>query len=92
MKGRMKWKNRQRELARLRRKHPVLNCGALPDLSRPAISSKYPSLTSTGVSPIYSNRKPPCSPPSHLIVDTLHKQGPMVLSRDELPWAGGKKP
>ena len=27
-----------------------------------------------------------------LIVDTLHKQGMMVLSRDELPWAGGRKP
>jgi hypothetical protein len=32
-------------------------------------------------------------PQSHgLLVGTPHKQGPMVVSREELPWAGGKKP
>jgi hypothetical protein len=36
--------------------------------------------------------KSPPKPPTGHIVDTLHKQGPMVLFRDELPWAGGKKP
>jgi hypothetical protein len=37
-------------------------------------------------------KREPNKPPKHLIVDTLHKQGPMVLSRADLPWAGGRKP
>ena len=35
---------------------------------------------------------PHAKPKTNLIVDTLHKQGMMVLSKSELPWAGGKKP
>jgi hypothetical protein len=31
-------------------------------------------------------------PPTNHIVDTLHKQGPQVLTKEDLPWAGGKKP
>jgi len=29
--------------------------------------------------------------PEHLIVDILHKQGPMVISREDLKYSGGKK-
>jgi hypothetical protein len=85
----MKWKKRKAEIARLRKKHPVVSAGQFPVLS--STRSRLPSLTSTGLSPICYVKRPPISAPSHLIVGTPHKQGPMVMTRDELPWAGGKK-
>lgn len=85
----MKWKKREAELNRLRRKHPVLQKQMPRSLGS---SSKYQSLSSTGISRICYGPRPSLKPPSGVIVDTLHKQGPMVLSRSELPWAGGKKP
>jgi hypothetical protein len=60
---------------------------------------RIPSYKSEQVLPPLSNdmgggiapkRKENKSPP-HLIVDILHKQGPMVLSREELKYSGGKK-
>jgi hypothetical protein len=84
----VKWKKRQAEIARLRKKYPV-RAGEFPQSS--FVPSSAPSLTSTGISSICFTRRSPISPPSHLIVGTPHKQGPMVMSRDELPWAGGKK-
>lgn len=36
-------------------------------------------------------RKKENKPPEHLIVDILHKQGPMVISREDLKYSGGKK-
>lgn len=86
----MKWKTRERQLAQLREKHgrvpPVV---AFPDLG---VKPGAPSLTATGVAKIVEKRAQPQDIPRDVIVDTLHKQGPMVLSRSELPWAGGKKP
>lgn len=87
----MKWKKRQREIARLRREHRDTR----PDLRETPRSEQrstsYPSLTSSGVSRIVERKRAPMEPPKDMIVDTLHKQGPMVLARSELPWAGGKK-
>lgn len=85
----MKWKKRKSELERLRKKYPVYNVIKMPDLRVPG--PKYPSMSTTGVARIADAVRTKHLPPSHLIVDTLHKQGPMVLSRSELPWAGGKK-
>jgi hypothetical protein len=87
----MKWKKRKREIERLRKKHPVLDSAvALPPRREPD-GIAYPSLTSTGVSRFSSNKRPALSPPSSVIVGTPHKQGMMVMTREELPWAGGKK-
>jgi hypothetical protein len=90
----MKWKNRKAELERLRRKHRGKPRSA-PKLEQRDESARrppaYPSLSEKGVSAICFVRREPSPPPSHLIVGTPHKQGPMVMSRDELPWAGGKK-
>lgn len=86
----MKWKKRKAELARLRKSHPVVSVGSIPRLLDGG-GSKYPSLSSTGVSKICDRRGPSLPPPSGLIVGTPHKQGPMVMSKEELPWAGGKK-
>lgn len=89
----MKWKKRKAEIERLKKKHPVrASVGAETTPTSAPRGSKYPSLTSTGVCKFSSNRGPRLSAPSHILVDTLHKQGPMVLTRDELPWAGGRKP
>jgi hypothetical protein len=72
-------------VARLRAKHghskykvsfPDLKCGS------------NPCTNGFGPTP---KHVPPKLKGEH-IVDSLHKQGMMVLSRDELPWAGGKKP
>jgi hypothetical protein len=86
----MKWKKRQAELRRLRRKHPVLSVNQLPDLSVP---SGAPSLTSTGVSTICSSGrgKESVKLSGEFFVGTPHKQGPMVMLKSELPWGGGKK-
>lgn len=85
----MKWKKRKSEIERFRKKYPVWRVIEMPDLRVPG--PKYPSLSPTGVAKITNAVREKHLPPSHLIVDTLHKQGPMVLSRSELPWAGGKK-
>ena len=90
----MKWKKRAKEIERLRKKHrcrgPVAE---LPDL-RGDRSARYPSLSSTGLLPGTNARaapSPALSPTSEFVVGTPHKQGPMVMPRSELPWAGGKK-
>lgn len=88
----MKWKAREREIRRLRRKHKVLQVNALPDLKVDRTSSRYPSLISRHGSLLTC--KTPSNGPvvlSNAVVGTPHKQGPMVMFRDELPWAGGKK-
>lgn len=85
----MKWKKRRLELERLAKKHGRDGGRApMPDL---ATKKGPPSLSATGVAKIAEKRRAVQKPPPNLIVDTLHKQGPMVLSRSELPWAGGKK-
>ena len=57
-----------------------------PELS---VKRTHPSL-SDGFAPVQSVARR--APQDHgLIVDTLHKQGMMVLAKSELPWAGGKK-
>lgn len=86
----MKWKKREKMLRELRRR----NRGLKTVVSLPSLrceGPKYPSLSATGVAPIV-DRVAKHEPPPGVIVDTLHKQGMMVLSRDELPWAGGRKP
>lgn len=87
----MKWKKRRAEIERLRKKHPVVR----PDVVSADSSSRqppsYPSLTSTGVSRIVFNARQQHLTSSSVIVGTPHKQGPMVMFHDELPWAGGKK-
>lgn len=90
----MKWKNREKELRRLRKKHPVIRCNSLPDLRDTRKSANYPSLSSTGLSTGSAHKaapSPPLSSTSEFVVGTPHKQGPMVMLRSELPWAGGKK-
>lgn len=49
-----------------------------------------PNPCTNGFGPATKHEPPKLK--GNLIVDTLHKQGMMVLSKDELPWAGGKKP
>jgi hypothetical protein len=87
----MKWKKRQAELRRLRRRHPVLQVNALPNLAVDRPSG--PSLTSTGVSTICSSGrgKESVKLSGEFFVGTPHKQGPMVMLKSELPWGGGKK-
>lgn len=89
----MRWKAREKELTRLRKKHRGKpRQGSVSQQNSDARTpEKYPSLSDSGVSKICFVRREPSTPPSHLIVGTPHKQGPMVMSRDELPWAGGKK-
>jgi hypothetical protein len=85
----VKWKKRKREIRRLARKHGGDTGRApMPDLS---VKPGPPSLSATGVAPIVERRRAAQVPPPNLIVDTLHKQGPQVIFRDDLPWAGGKK-
>lgn len=86
----MKWKKRQEEIARLRRRHPVLRVNTLPNLTVPRGA---PSLTSTGVSTFCSRTTAGEAPKlsGEFFVGTPHKQGPMVMLKSELPWGGGKK-
>lgn len=86
----MKWKKRQAELRRLRRKHPVLCVNTIPDLT---VRRTAPSLTSTGVSTICSasTERASAKLSGEFFVGTPHKQGPMVMLKSELPWGGGKK-
>ena len=88
----MKWSKRKKELARLRKKHPVLGSAVAFPERRASGGASYPSLTSTGVCKFSSSRGEPLKPPSNILVGTPHKQGPMVMLPDELPWAGGRKP
>jgi hypothetical protein len=86
----VKWKKRQREIERLAQKHGRDGGRApMPDLTT---KRGPPSLSETGVAKIAETRRAAQEPPPNLIVDTLHKQGPQVLFKSELPWAGGKKP
>ena len=83
----MNWKQREKELKLLRAKYKNPSSGnTIPDYK---VERKYPSL-SDGFGKIVSP-KPIPAPPPHLIVDILHKQGPMVISKDELKYSGGKK-
>jgi hypothetical protein len=87
----MKWKNRERELRRLRKKHPVVRTTSLPDLCCDA-PTRYPSLSATGISSITSRSRSKAELTcTSVIIGTPHKQGPMVMFKSELPWAGGKK-
>jgi hypothetical protein len=56
---------------------------SFPDLRTPA----NPCTNGFGLTPA---RNP--KPATNHIVDILHKQGPQVLTKEDLPWAGGKKP
>lgn len=88
----MKWKNREKEIRRLRKKHPAPQIDRMPDLS--SSRSTYPSLSSTGLlSGTCAPRRPSptLSLSSDFVVGTPHKQGAMLMPRSELPWAGGKK-
>lgn len=86
----MKWKNRSKQLALFKTKYRNSRYKVpFPNL-READDRKLAPCTNgfgQGFAPA-----PKPKPPTNHIVDTLHKQGPMVLSRSELPWAGGKKP
>lgn len=88
----MKWKKRKKEIARLRKKHPVVSVNPLPDLSS-GKRAGYPSLSKMGVSKITARKKEPT--PSLTVPDvfvgTPHKQGPMLMFREELAQGGGKK-
>lgn len=86
----MKWKKRQEELARLRRRHPVLRVNELPNLKTPRGA---PSLTSTGVSTFCSRATggEAAKLSGDFFVGSPHKQGMMVMLKSELPWGGGKK-
>ena len=80
----VKWKKRVKEIMILRAKYSRDHYKIpFPNLKTPT----NPCTNGFGPTPKVGPK-----PPTNLIVDTLHKQGPMVLSRDELPWAGGKKP
>lgn len=79
-----------KELARLRAKHgrdrslvrqmPSLKC----EQNVAPLSNLIPGGTAA--------RRRENKSPSHLIVDTLHKQGPQVIAREDIQWAGGRKP
>jgi hypothetical protein len=86
----MKWKDRENELRRLRNKHGRDRSAAYSFPSLLVESSKrYPSL-SDGFAKIPGKREE-LAAPENLIVDNLHKQGPMVIFRSELHYSGGKK-
>jgi hypothetical protein len=73
------------QLYKLRAKHAGTKYRLpFPDLKCP------PSPCTNGFGPTPKHVPPKMK--GNLIVDSLHKQGMMVLSRDELPWAGGRKP
>jgi hypothetical protein len=84
----MKWKKRNKELARLRARHKGKKWRpALPDLSVRQVapcSNRFDAIQS------YSRPEP--YTPAGCVVDHLHKSSLQVLLRSELPWAGGKKP
>jgi hypothetical protein len=90
----MKWKKRQAEIARLRRRHPVLRVNDLPNLREQQSEYSAPSLTSTGVSTICSRTRTAASAKlsGEFFVGALHKSSMQVLFKSELPWGGGKKP
>lgn len=72
-------------VARLKAKHGKEKYKApFPDLKCPP----SPCTNGFGLTPKHT----PPKIKGGYIVDSLHKQGLMVLSRDELPWAGGRKP
>jgi len=89
----MKWKKREVEIRRLRKQNPVLSVTAMPDLRT---MPTYPSLSETGV-PSTRDSTALLRPVSQAtlskryFVGSPHKQGPMVMFHDELPWGGGKK-
>lgn len=83
----MNWKQREKELKLLRAKYKNPSSGnTIPNYK---VEQKYPSLSDGFEKINYTRPTPP--PPPHLIVDILHKQGPMVISKDELKYSGGKK-
>jgi hypothetical protein len=87
----VKWKKRKAEIRRLRRKNPTVRAVAMPELK--CSGPHYPSLSATGVAKISERRRqeaPPLTVPD-VFVGTPHKQGPMLMFREELAHGGGKK-
>jgi hypothetical protein len=88
----MNWKAREKELNQLRAKHGTdrSRVRSMPSYkSEGNANSSYRSL-SDGFAPVCEVKR--VLPTNHgLYVGTLHKQGPMVLSKSELIYAGGKK-
>jgi hypothetical protein len=78
-----------KEVERLRKKHGR-DRSLVRSLPCYKIEHNLPPLSNHMGGGIAPRRKENKSP-SHLIVDILHKQGPMVLSREELKYSGGKK-
>jgi hypothetical protein len=85
----MKWRKRQREIARLRAQHADRFAIPFPDLS---ITKKGVPPTSDRITDPPRSGRSSTPQPAGLIVDHFHKSGLQVILKSELPWAGGKKP
>lgn len=83
----MHWKKREREIARLRAKHAGQRYRVpIPDLK---VEQRTAPL-GNGFDKTEGRREKGRVP--GLIVDHLHKQGMQVISKEDVQWAGGRKP
>ena len=81
--------NIDKEIQRLKRKHGR-DRSAIRKMPSYKIEQNVAPCSDRFV-PGVAARKKENVPPEHLIVDILHKQGPMVISREDLQYSGGKK-
>jgi hypothetical protein len=88
----MKWKKRLLEIERLKAKHGLDRSlvRQFPDLTieqrtSPTSDRFYPP-------PLLSTKQVQMILGPSFIVSHLHKSGYQVLLKEDLPWAGGKKP
>lgn len=83
----MKWKKRLKEIEKLKNKH-----GKDRSLVR-----SFPDYSVKGTSPLSNyiggtgQAKPYVEGRKEFLVGNFHKQGPMLVFKSELQWAGGKK-
>lgn len=86
----MKWRKRQKEIARLKARHAGSTFGApFPNLKL-GLDDRKVAPCSDRLAPTPGAKQIP--PPTGLIVDHFHKSSLQVILPSELPWAGGKKP
>jgi hypothetical protein len=79
-----------KEINRLRQKHGR-DRSAINRIPSYKVEQNVSPLSNVIATRETTYRKPNI-PPEHLIVSHLHKQGYQVISRDDVQYAGGKKP
>lgn len=84
----MKWSRRLAQIEASRARTPKWRA-PFPDLSCPSTCAPTSDVIAVPGSNTELNRRPALTIP--LLVGTLHKQGPQVLAKADLPFAGGRK-